>query len=108
MNKKKLEFKVCLKCYNELRYDKFRERNDTGWTDINNKLRYTYCRKCEKNIANNKYRKNPVPQLMYAFKKRAKQQKVHFDLSAKDIKDLLKNSGMICPVLGVKMETTEL
>ena len=44
MNKKKPEFKVCLKCYKELRYDKFRERNDTGWTDINNKLRYTYCR----------------------------------------------------------------
>ena len=76
MNKKKLEFKVCLKCYKELRYDKFRERKDVGWTDINNKLRYTYCRQCEKNIANDKYRKNPVPQLIYAFKKRAKQQKV--------------------------------
>ena len=44
MNKKKPEFKVCLKCYKELRYDKFRERKDVGWTDINNKLRYTYCR----------------------------------------------------------------
>ena len=27
MNKKKPEFKVHLKCYKELRYDKFRERN---------------------------------------------------------------------------------
>ena len=108
MNKKKPEFKICLKCYKELRYDKFRERKDVGWTDINNKLRYTYCRQCEKNIANDKYRKNPVPQLIYAFKKRAKQQKVPFDLSVKDIKDLLKNSGKICPVLGVKMEITEL
>ena len=106
--RKKLEFKVCLKCYNELRYDKFRERNDTGWTDINNKLRYTYCRQCEKNIANNKYRKNPVPQLMYAFKKRAKQQKVPFDLTVEDIRDLLKNGGNICPVLGVKMTISEL
>ena len=27
MNKKKPEFKIRLKCYKELRYDKFRERN---------------------------------------------------------------------------------
>ena len=107
MNKKKLEFKVCLKCYKELKYDKFRERKDVGWTDINNKLRYTYCRQCERNAANDKYRKNPVPQLI-AFKKRAKQQKVPFDLTVTDIKDLLKNAGMICPVLVVKMEITEL
>ena len=32
MNKQKPEFKVCLKCYKELRYDKFRERKDT-WLD---------------------------------------------------------------------------
>ena len=108
MNKKKPQFKVCLKCYKELRYDKFRERKDVGWTDINNKLRYTYCRQCEKNIANDKYRKNPVPQLIYAFKNRAKQQKVPFDLTVEDIRDLLKNAGKICPALGVKMTTSEL
>ena len=51
INKKKPKFKVCLKCCKELRYDKFRERKDTGWTDINSKLRYTYCRQCEKKVA---------------------------------------------------------
>ena len=109
MNKKKpKEFKLCLKCNEELRYHKFRERKDVGWTDINNKLRYTYCSECEKNVANNKYRKNPIPQLIYAFKKRAKRHKVPFDLTITDIKNLLKNSGKVCPVLGVKMKITEL
>ena len=46
--KKLREFKLCKKCNKELSYTKFRERKDTGWTDINNKLRYTYCRECEK------------------------------------------------------------
>tara|TARA_B110001450_G_scaffold39122_1_gene34918 strand:+ start:306 stop:479 length:174 start_codon:yes stop_codon:yes gene_type:complete len=48
---RKPEFKICLKCYKELKYDKFRVRKDVGWTDINNELRYTYCRECEKKVA---------------------------------------------------------
>ena len=46
--KKLREFKLCRKCNKELSYGKFRERKDTGCTYINNKLRYTYCRECEK------------------------------------------------------------
>ena len=43
-----------------------------------------------------------------ASERRAKTQKVPFNLTVDDIRDLLKNAGNICPVLGVKMTTSEL
>ena len=79
-----------------------------GWTDINGDTRFSRCKVCEKNKANKKYRLNPIPQLIFAFKKSDKTQKVPFDLTVEDIRDLLKNSGNICPVLGVKMTISEL
>ena len=60
---------------------------------------------CEKNKANKKYRLNPIPQLIFTFKK---EQKVPFDLTIEDISNLLKNARNICPVLWVKMKTAEL
>tara|TARA_B110000503_G_C7103413_1_gene394856 strand:+ start:938 stop:1465 length:528 start_codon:yes stop_codon:yes gene_type:complete len=109
MNKQKLrEFKMCMKCNKELKWDKFRERKDAGWKDINKKLRYSYCKKCEANVASVKYRKNPIPQLFYNIKKRAAKSKVPFNLTVNDLKNLLKKSGNICPILGVKMEINEL
>ena len=39
--KKLREFKLCNKCNKELSFNKFRERKDTGWKDINNKFRYS-------------------------------------------------------------------
>jgi len=37
--KKTREFKLCIKCNKELKYDKFRQRKDADWKDINNKSR---------------------------------------------------------------------
>ena len=109
MNKQKLrEFKRCTICNKELKWDKFRERKNVGWKDINKKFRYTHCKKCEANVASVKYRKNPIPQLFYNIKKRAQKSKVPFNLTVNELKSLLKKSGNICPVLGVKMETSEL
>jgi hypothetical protein len=77
-----------------------------GWTDINGGTRCSRCKDCDK--SNKKYRLNLIPQLIFAFKKRAKTQKVPFDLTVEDIKDLLKDGGNTCPVLGVKMTISEL
>ena len=38
MNKLR-EFKLCRKCNKELSYAKFRERKDTGWTDIKQQIK---------------------------------------------------------------------
>ena len=115
---KYVEVKLCNSCRLNINYRKFRLINPltkgpnkgklVGWTDINGGTRCSKCKDCEKNKANKKYRLNPIPQLIFAFKKRAKTQKVPFDLTVEDIRDLLKNAGNICPVLGVKMTISEL
>ena len=91
-----------------VKYDKFRVRKDVGWTDINNELRYTYCRECEKKVANDKYRSNLIPQLIYNLKKRAKLAGVPFELTEKDIKNKINLAGTKCPVLGVEMQISKL
>ena len=55
-----------------------------------------------------RYRTNPIPQLIYNFKKRAKLAGVPFDLEPQDIKDKLNLAGSKCPVLGVDMEISKL
>ena len=115
---KYVEVKLYNSCRLNVNYKKFRlikpltkgpnKGKLIGWTDINGDTRFSRCKVCEKNKANKKYRLNPIPQLIFAFKKRAKRQKVPFDLTIEDISNLLKNAGNICPVLGVKMTTTEL
>ena len=115
---KYIEVKLCNSCRLNINYRKFRlikpltkgpnKGKLIGWTDINGGTRCSRCKDCEKNKSNKKYRLNPIPQLIFAFKKRAKRQKVPFDLTVEDIRDLLKNAGKICPALGVKMTTSEL
>jgi hypothetical protein len=46
--------------------------------------------------------------LLSAFKNRAKKQNVTFDLTVEDMRDLIKKANNVCPVLGVKMETSKL
>ena len=70
--KKLREFKLCNKCNKELSFNKFRERKDTGWKDINNKFRYSYCRECEKKRFKEAYKKDPIPQMLSNSKIRAK------------------------------------
>ena len=72
MNKKKFrEFKNCTICNGYLKWDKCRERKNLGLKNINKKLRSSHCKKCEANVANLKYRKNPTPQYMYNLKKKS-------------------------------------
>ena len=69
------EFKTCNKCERNLKYDKFRLRKDVGWTDITGKMRYTYCKECEKKRFKDAYKKNPIPQMLSNSKIRAKVKK---------------------------------
>ena len=116
MTTKFLEIKLCNLCNLKLSYKKFRkikplkkEPNKgkfVGWTDIKGGKRFTVCIQCERDRFNERYRANPIPQLLSAFKNRAKKQNVPFDLTVADISNLLKNARNICPVLGLKMTTT--
>ena len=96
--KKLRKFKLCKKCNKELSYTKFRERKDTGWTDINNKLRYTYCRECEKKRFKEAYKRDPIPQMLSNSKIRAKAKNLAHNITTEDIKKVWPKDN-ICPVL---------
>ena len=118
MTMKFVEIKLCRTCKENLNYKKFRKVNSlkkgpnkgkfVGWTDINGGKRFSTCSKCEKDRFYKRYRSNPIPQLIYNFKKRAKLAGVSFDLEPQDIKDRLNLANTKCPVLGVDMEISKL
>jgi len=96
--KKLREFKICNKCNKELSFNKFRERKDTGWKDINNKFRYSYCRECEKKRFKEAYKKDPIPQMLSNSKIRAKAKKLPHNITSDDIREVWPKDN-ICPVL---------
>ena len=110
--KKLREFKLCNKCNKELSFNKFRERKDTGWKDINNKFRYSYCRECEKKRFKEAYKKDPIPQMLSNSKIRAKAKKLPHNITSDDIREVWPKDN-ICPVLkkpfemGFKSEKTK-
>ena len=118
MTMKFVEIKLCRSCKKNLNYKKFRKVNSlkkgpnkgkfVGWTDINGGKRFSTCSECEKDRFYQRYRSNPIPQLIYNFKKRAKLAGVSFDLEPQDIKDRLNLANTKCPVLGVDMEISKL
>ena len=96
--KKLKEFKICNKCNKELSFNKFRERKDTGWKDIDNKFRYSYCRECEKKRFKEAYKKDPIPQMLSNSKIRAKAKKLPHNITSDDIREVWPKDN-ICPVL---------
>ena len=113
-----IEIKLCRTCKKNLNYKKFRKVNSlkkgpnkgkfVGLTDINGGKRFSTCSECEKDRFYKRYRSNPIPQLIYNFKKRAKLAGVPFDLEPQDIKNKLNLTNTKCPVLGVNMEISKL
>jgi hypothetical protein len=112
MTMKFVEIKLCRTCKENLNYKKFRKVNSlkkgpnkgkfVGWTDINGGKRFSTCSECEKDRFYKRYRSNPIPQLIYNFKKRAKLSGVPFDLEPQDIKNKLNLANTKCPVSGCK------
>ena len=115
---KKLEYRLCKLCNKEIHYKLYRKVNPLkkgpdkgralGWTDINNGKRFSVCNNCEKARFYKRYRDNPIPQLLYNFKKRAKLTGVPFNLKPIDIRKKLDLVGSKCPILGVEMKISKL
>ena len=103
MTTKFVEIKLCKTCKKNLNYKKFREVKRltkgpnkgkfAGWTDVKGGKRFSTCSECEKDRFYKRYRSNPIPQLIYNFKKRAKLTGVPFDLEPQDIKNKLNLAG---------------
>ena len=115
---KKLENRLCKLCDKTLHFKLYRKvyrlkkgkrkGQVLGWTASDNSKRFSVCNECEKARFYARYRQNPIPQLIYNFKKRAKAKNVPFDLKPQDIKEKLNNAGKIWPVLVIKMQISKL
>jgi len=115
--KKPVEYRLCKMCNKEKRYNEYRQVNKNlnkgfkkrgGWSDVEGKQRYTYCKPCEVNETSKKYRINPYRQIFYTTKKRALKKGIPFTLTREDYKKLYENIPKICPVLGIKMNHSEI
>ena len=115
--KKPIKFYFCKKCETEKRFDNFRQLNKNlnkgfkkkgGWSDIEGKKRYAYCKLCEIKRSSELYRINPYRQIYYIHKKRALKKKIPFTLTIEDYKELYENCPKVCPVLGIKINHSEI
>ena len=115
--KKPVEYRLCKMCNKEKRYNEYRQVNKNlnkgfkkrgGWSDVEGKQRYTYCKPCEINWSSKKYRINPYRQIFYITKKRALKKGIPFTLTKEDYKKLYENIPKICPVLGIKINHSEI
>ena len=102
--------KECGSCKKMKKYNLFRRLKVTsttfkegrGFCGRDHNLYISKCSECENSQFMERYRKNPIPQLYYNFKKRASLANVPFTLTKQDLKDLLEKTGDRCPVLGIK------
>lgn len=102
--------KECGNCKKFKKYNLFRSlksssaafKEGRGFCGRDKNLYISQCKECENSKFMDRYRKNPIPQLYYNFKKRASLANVPFDLTKEDLKELLENAGDKCPVLGIK------
>ena len=114
----KLEYRFCKICQKSINFKKYRKVKPLakgpqkghvpGWTDINGGKRFTVCKLCENTRTLNKYRNNPIPQLISGYKRRAREKGVPFNLTPQDFKTKLDKAVLKCPVLGLKMQISKL
>ena len=79
----KLEYRFCKIFQKSINFKKYRKVKPLtkgpnkghmpSWTNINGSKRFAVCKLCENTRALNKYRNNPIPQLISGFKKRARE-----------------------------------
>jgi hypothetical protein len=90
--------KICNTCKKKLSNENFRAINRENWGGL-----YPQCKKCESSLMKDKYKKNPIPQMLSNAKIRAKQKKIDFNLTSKYLKKIFPKDN-ICPVIGVNFQ----
>ena len=96
-----VKFRFCKLCNTDKRYDFYREVHNTnhGWLDIQNKRRYSMCIDCENDRQKFDRNKFPEKRLFLLARRRAKTQKLPFDITKKYIKSIWPKDNK-CPILG--------
>jgi hypothetical protein len=96
--------KNCNKCQVVKNYKLFRKKNNkSGWKDIDDGLRYSYCKQCEADRMRLRYKNDPIPQMLSNSRIRAKKKGILHNLSTDYLRQIWPKNN-ICPVLGRKFE----
>lgn len=96
--------KNCNSCNKVKHYSLFRKKNNkSGWKDIKGDIRYSYCKNCEAKRMEERYKKNPIPQMLSNSRIRAKNKNIPYNIATKDINDIWPKDNK-CPVLNINFE----
>ena len=98
---------LCKWCNEVKIYHNFREVNKNlhlgfkkkgGWTDIEGKKRYSYCKKCESDRQKRKRDERPAHRLFLLAKRRAKREGLIFDITTEYLESIWPKDNK-CPIL---------
>ena len=109
--KKVYDKKLCNPCDQIKEFTKFRQVGNKskkfekghGFGAPDGSLRYSVCKSCEKKRMEERYKKNPIPQMLSNSKIRAKNKNVPHNITTKDINDICPKDNK-CPVLNINFE----
>ena len=90
--------KICSFCKKKLSIEKFRTVSRKNWRG-----QYPQCKICESSLMKNKYKQNPIPQMLSNAKIRAKQKGVDFNLTSQYLKKIFPKDNK-CPISGLNFE----
>ena len=109
--KKVYDKKLCNPCDQIKNYTKYRLVGNKskkfekghGFGAPDGSLRYSICKSCEKKRMEERYKKNPIPQMLSNSKIRAKSKNIPHNITTKDISDIWPKDNK-CPVLNINFE----
>ena len=94
------DVKECTKCFKKKSYTEFRFRG-RGWKSLNGLFRQSFCRDCENQRQKDDRDKNPVHRLFLLSRRRAKRDKLDFNLTEDYIKSIWPKNNK-CPIFGTE------
>ena len=101
--RKPSSYRVCLTCKRILYYTQYRAHNTKykshGWPDPESKRRLSRCKKCEGDHQKNKRDERPAKRLFLLAKRRAKRDRIPFDITIDYIESIWPKNNR-CPVSG--------
>lgn len=111
---KYLKNRLCKKCNIVKNYSDYRKiknplgkgsRRGTmlGWSSTVKDHRFYMCKSCENNIMKIRYNTNPMPQILYNARIRARDQGVPFRIDINYLREIFPKNNL-CPVLKIKFK----
>jgi hypothetical protein len=109
-----LKDRLCKKCNIVKKYFDYRKIKNSlgrgsrkgtmmGWTSIIKDHRFYMCKSCENFSMKKRYNNNPIPQILYNARIRAKEESIPFKIDSSYLTEIFPKDN-ICPVLKIKFK----